>query len=133
MSKYRSSFIAALVAVLFIGICLFCLSSCDNGPKQEKIENVVRIFMHEPGHYSLMIQLSGSISATMRTVNLSGCEPKFIMDAPKDGEMWVYIEYPRLENDNRGIADFHIHSENDIDGGGWNHGKFGSGQTQVIR
>jgi hypothetical protein len=28
--------------------------------------------------------------------------------------------------------DIHIHNLDEIQGGGWNHGKFGRGKTQVI-
>lgn len=133
MFKYRRS-LAVLMWVILSGMCFFFLSSCEEKElAQEKVENIVRVFMHEPGRYSFLIQLSNSSVVTMRTFLLYNCETKFIMDVPKNEKMWAYIKRESDPRVFRTFIDVHIHSVRDVEGAGWNHGKFGKGQTYVIQ
>ena len=93
----------------------------------------MRIFMHEPGRYSFMIQLSDSDVVTMRTFRLFNCETRFILDVPQDEKMWAYIQEKGKGPEYRTFVDLHIHSVRDMEGAGWDHGKFGRGQTHIIQ
>ncbi|MFA6408461.1 MAG: hypothetical protein WCW36_03275 [Candidatus Paceibacterota bacterium] len=109
-------------------------------PQDERIDGVVRILMHEPGRYTLLVQEVGSPLIHERKVfGAEGCwisEVAYIPDVPTDQSMWLAINYdqteapPSCQYDTRLV--FHIHDIQDINGAGWNHGKFGSGQTVVV-
>jgi len=70
-----------------------------------------------------------------REMSLNGCEKiKIFYDVPKDEKM--YLEYQKkCSGGNLLMAwmEIHIHSIDEINGGGWNRGKFGKGQTNVIQ
>lgn len=114
----------------FIALALI-VSGCET-PSDEKIENVIRVFMHEPNKFSFMIQTQES--SEIRMITLEG-KAEFIADALETEKMWVIargrqVHYGGYVSVNR--LEIHIHSPKDINGAGWDHGKFGSGQTQVI-
>lgn len=60
----------------------------------------------------------------------------FVADVPTNEKMWVEI---RAKCGSSFSADcfermtIHIHTPKEVEGGGWNHGKFGSGNTSVIK
>jgi len=48
--------------------------------------------------------------------------------------MWVkYVMDRNWDLDCLQSLEIHVWSEADIEGGGWDHGKFGRGQTSVIK
>ena len=123
--------------ILFaIGVSLlFGLSGCGE-PTEDRIENVVAVYMHEVDHYSVAVADSNSASSRVEIAYLSGQynsrgRVKIFRDVPAGKMMWV--RRVRLNDmDSHVELEIHIHSTADIQGGGWNHGKFGSGQTVVI-
>ncbi len=129
-----------------IGILLvLCavISGCASQPFEERVDDVVRVFWHERGRYSFHIQKDSSSEIEVYPAD-SGTI-KIIADVPTDQKMWMYVRgYSdggwsctgyNGEHHGRcyGVFEIHVHSEQDIEGGGWNHGKFGSGNTVVIR
>jgi len=119
-----------------------------------EIDNVVRIFMHEPDDFSVMTKDATTGIMIIRRVGEIIDEPpynrtgrdtyEFVTDVPADKEMYVVVtiwfrwKTSRFSNEryrdgrDHFEATFHVHSEKDVEGGGWNHGKYGRGQTAVV-
>lgn len=128
--------VAALLvaALLIIGIVNGC--SRQELP-DKKIDRVARILMHEPDRYTFLYRVPDSKELESMTIdhiiNLS-----IIEDVPTNNEMWVNIKRHSggggRTRDEVTIdsVEIHIHGANDINGAGWNHGKFGRGQTTVV-
>ena len=57
-------------------------------------------------------------------------------DVSKNQKMWArLVKNKSHKNDRDGefyYLEIHVRSVTDIEGGGWDHGKFGSGSTHVI-
>ena len=58
----------------------------------------------------------------------------FVYDVPQSKKPWaeIYEEYRFLDGFKCMWMTIHVHSANEINGGGWDRGKFGSGQNVVI-
>lgn len=125
------------VQYLGFALTLLMLSACA-GPKpqptSERIENIQRVFYHEHSRYTLMVVDPETKQATMRTFNnvvlffdVSDGEPMWalykVTDASWDITTWIPIYQLKI----------HMTSPSAVEGGAWNHGKFGSGSTEVIR
>jgi len=101
-------------------------SGCSNSPPipDEKITDVVRIFMHDPNFYSFMVQDSSSSHLKMVSLhNSSYVAPvSFFADVPQGEKMWVLVHHVRAIGANTGMVfEIHIHAPRDVEGAGWNH------------
>lgn len=100
----------------------------------KRLDGVTRVMMHEPWRYTFLMEDSGRI--TQRTIGQNPCGnvPVLFQDVPTGHPMWV--EYRTVRSGKTDVCDelitIHIHSVADINGAGWNHGKYGSGQTTVV-
>lgn len=122
--KKVSFFVASIVCLIFCG----CMS--EKVFTDEKVENVTRIFMHERGHYTFFSENPDSPEIIINTV---GTFPeKIFKDVPKDKPMWYRYRMYRRNGEMHYEFEIHIRSVKDIEGAGWDHGKFGKGQTTVI-
>ncbi len=96
-----------------------------------KYVGVKKLLVHEGGVYSVFVpsEKGGYVQK-----GLVRCEATFFDDVPQEEDMWAEEVYDL--SDMNGLHNahcyFHIHSLKEINGGGWNHGKSGSGQTNVI-
>ena len=125
------------VQYLGFALTLLMLSACA-GPKpqptSEHIENIQRVFYHEASRYTLMIVDPETKQATMRTFD----NVVLIFDVSDGEPMWALYTVTDFF---RGISKWiliyqlkiHMSSPSAVEGGAWNHGKFGSGSTEVIR
>ena len=101
-----------------------------------RISNVVGVLMHEPGSYTLEVQNPGSpvvVNTWVRTYY--GEYAQIVTDAPNNEPMWAVLiieHYSAGRVFTRGL-ELHVHTVQDVNGAGWNHGKFGSGQTTRIQ
>lgn len=126
--------VLAMVTAVFLQGC----SASDTLPPDERIDGIVRILMHEPGHYTVLVQNATTSAITERRLP-TGLERVgevvYVPDVPSDQLMWLSTHF-RISESSCCIrlADivFHIHEVGDIEGAGWSHGKFGSGRTNVI-
>jgi hypothetical protein len=95
-----------------------------------RIDNVVRVFMHDANHYSVIYR-NGDQLAT-KDFRFSP-DTKILTDAPKDGPMWA--EYTAV-NENTSSARYnltlHLHDPAELNGAGWDHGKSGKGTTVIV-
>jgi len=117
----------------------------------ERIDGVVRILMHEPRDYTLLVQVPQSsviiqkrLQTCYKHVGKGGATEDFTIYADVVDESTNWAEYKTTTealiwegyDQNAPGTDcllaIHIHSATDIHGAGWNHGKFGGGQTVVI-
>ena len=111
-------------------LCLIVLfTGCNNIHTDKKIENVQAVFYHEPGN-TLLVNGKG---AELKTITFRDAEITLFKDVPQGSTVWARVQ--RDGDDFNGIderVEIHIHSVDDINGAGWNHGKFGSGTTTKI-
>ena len=120
--------------VLFsILMCLTLLSCCPSDfDTSTKRVYVYRVFMHETNRYTFMTKEESEDKVWV--VNVSCSERIHLYSDVPQGER-MYVEY--CKKCSAGDAsykrvDIHIHNVDEIHGGGWDHGKFGRGQTVVV-
>ena len=121
------------VIILFIMMFIVsCSKNKESSPQTEKIQNIVRIFMHEPLNYTVMIQKDSLNECKMITFEQPITKVHFIADVPDSSLSWVIVKQDNHRMLRYKELWFHIHNPEDIEGGGWNHGKGGKGETIVI-
>ena len=111
------------------------------------INGVQRILMHEPKRYTFLVKQPNSDTlASLSSGDLwgGGRMPRqfiFIADVPGDKEMWLNLKYvvasKQEEGERKAIKKYdtmeiHVHTAKDVNGAGWDHGKYGQGQTTTI-
>ncbi|MFA5838452.1 MAG: hypothetical protein WC849_00740 [Candidatus Paceibacterota bacterium] len=117
-----------LVLVFFCG----CGSSITK--ENEKTQIVERIFMHEPTEYSFMYFKPNTNELKTATYGIESEYLKIISDVKPENKPWFYYaEFNGHNQPSYRVLIIHIRNVSDIQGGGWNHGKFGRGQTVVIQ
>jgi hypothetical protein len=152
--------------VFWVIAVLWCISSVYNDRQDEKnftpkifkerIENVSAVYMHDVNEYSVAYSNS-STSTEVMTRRLPGGNWrtfrdyrdnevrnffKIFKDVPHDKSMWVYIvgtnSFRSPNNPYVWGVEIHVHSLNDLQGGGWtrhHHGKPPisiQGQTNIV-
>jgi len=110
------------------------LSGCS--PKITEVaaeEFVEAVYFHEVNSYSVGVQYGDEY----KIVKLPYYIPVILKtDVPEGHKSWYECDYLMSTwsghvRDSGGCT-IHMHSANDLLTGGWNHGKFGSGQTTKI-
>lgn len=112
------------------------VTGCTDIPIDNSVRNVVRIFMIEPGKkYAVWVQEPGQTEIKERVYSHSNdfTNVKVFLDVPKGQKPWIRFHgVNKATEPNEITIEFHLPSAESIEGGGWNHGKFGRGTTQVI-
>ncbi len=126
--------IVTLIAVATMSV----LQGCGDDPPvrpDERIDGVVRVFMHEPGRYTVLRRSSAASSIVEQQVPQLKyvADTAYVPDVPEDQPMWVSVHYGGDHLSPIAHIVFHVHSVSDIGGAGWNHGKAGHGQTVVVQ
>ncbi|MBI4991666.1 MAG: hypothetical protein HZB99_00410 [Candidatus Harrisonbacteria bacterium] len=136
-----------LYRVLVLMCIALCLSTIYTVTRQEmkrisriseeKVENIVRVLMHDRYNWTLITEKNDSKELKMeayRCNDYSDCVHLF-KDVSGEEKMWSHV----VMRDNginarwRVISlEIHLHSEKNVEGAGWDHGKTGKGMTQVI-
>lgn len=135
-------------AVIFLAVCGYSWLSGPyiTGEKypDERIDNVARVLMHEPGYYSILVKEKNNNLVCRSFGQYGRVSVKIIADVQSDQPMWAQVFPNLIERDSTfyplcnysekydPYVEIHIHSGKDIDGAGWDHGKFGRGKTNVI-
>ena len=104
---------------------LFLVIGCETRPDGSERLNVIRVFMHEPGDYSVMYQ-EGKEVKTLSLVCYRGVQ--VLADVPKGEPMYYEKTWKKHESARHVI---HVHSPQDIKGGGWSN-EDSHGQTIPI-
>ena len=130
-----------VIVVMVIGLVVIILTPVVTKKRisveKMRVDNVMRIFMHERDYFSFMIEKD---NPEIEIVTYRALDVRIIRDVPRDKKGWLDLEKCRGALDSwPGRADLsckkmeiHIHSEKEVEGGEWNHGKGGRGVTQVI-
>ena len=118
-----------IIFLILIIIAGCCPSDFDTSTKRAYVD---KVFMNERGRYTFITQQNGE-SLVWEKSTYYPQRIHVYTDVPKEERMYVEYSYecsggePTLKR-----LDIHIHELDEIQGGSWNHGKFGRGQTQVI-
>ena len=111
--------------IIVILILISCCPNLDTSPYKVEFQ---RVFLNESNRFTFIVD------GIPYEVTLHYPHPvKIFYDVPPDMSM-----YYKTEKYCSGGSEFyrylyiHIHSTKDLNGGGWDHGKFGHGQTSVL-
>lgn len=144
MTKFITWAAVSLVVLFFLTGAVMGFTGYEPNAHRtvERIDHVVAVVLHEPGRYSVITEnpttkLEGSWGETTSSTHV-----ELYADIPTDEYGWA--EYrtrsyrPWLRRESYHIPNapetliVHYHGVSDLRGGGWNHGKFGSGQTRIF-
>jgi hypothetical protein len=116
----------------FALLCCLALASCGGaGISSKRIDNIVKVMMHEPGSYSLISQENEKPELTPFV--FESYDIHLLADVPEGKPMYAELSEQNGEREKYWkTATIHIHSHRDINGAGWNHGKFGKGTTTEV-
>lgn len=129
----------AVIVLIFTSFILSGCNGCDfeaenlyaiNHPydiKEKTIKNVVRIFMHLPEEYTFMTKEPDSSEYILHHkkvyYNYYGRQGvKIFTDVKKEETMWAKIIWIKKRSIDPFLIrdiEMHLHSEKNIDGGGW--------------
>lgn len=120
----------------FIILFLF-LSGCESkfDPIVTKYNNVVRVFVHDPGEYSILVEDKDTKELT--SIRWSKWDTEFhrykvYADVKRNDNIWVKTTKTWGFDKNTIEIEIHIHNSKEIEGGSWNHNKEGSGHTNSL-
>ena len=130
MKEYLGCLIFAFGALGLIGGCLYLCNQREEVTR--KYYGVTRVFMHTSNYVSVFIpQENGEIQHLQFRARGPEGPVKFISDIPLEQEMWVLErEYPFSGIETGYYIEVHIHDVSNVEGGDWDHGKFGSGRVK---
>jgi hypothetical protein len=130
MSSFRYLGIMGVLSV----VISMTISACASGPMTEtRYDNVRAVYMHEPGVYSFSVLEPTTKELKTLAFGRQNATYKLFADCPADKAIYAVVRQ-RYNWFTGGRVDvvIHVHDAKEIRGGGWNHGKFGSGTTTVI-
>ena len=120
-----------LTLVLFCFILIGC-SSQRTEVENRTITNVEGVFYHEEGRYTFMVREGDRlVPFTYNNAGHTG-HVEIFTDVPDGHAMWVRVYTTDGNGYRESDLSMHIHSIHDLNGAGWNHGKFGRGTTTRI-
>ena len=127
----RSLIIGPILAVvIFIAIMLIVTICNFSVQKEIKVEDIIRVFMNRPTEFTFMIQDLDSGNLLLKTYRVEHEEDvRIISDVLQENKIWMAKK--RLRN-GTGTLEIHVHSFKDLEGGGWDSGKFGHGKVHII-
>lgn len=105
-------------------------------PREDIVSNMVRVFMHDRSTYTLLVKNPNFDELEMKCYHWVE-RIRIKMDVPLEQAMWAqvfWVPYGDAWPNVKVIKEIiiHIHSEKNIEGGAWDHGKLGRGTTNVI-
>jgi len=129
-----------LSALLLLVVALVCLLGC--GEQKDEISEIkhlkgnMRILFHEYERYTIFVELpGGKVEVHQFGVACGINTPEFTHDVPAGQPMRLTYQLRKRSRSNfvcKELLTVHLHSVVEIGGGGWDHGKRGHGQTNVI-
>jgi len=128
--------------ILFIALLSIYLAvACQPREEQEQIslvtttvKNVERVLMHEPENYTFFYTNPKAPNELLPLRIPAVIKVNFFQDVPAEENSWLtFTSYGEcLSICHAGLLELHLHSAQEINGAGWDHGKFGRGQTIVV-
>src|SRR3989344_6882557 len=138
------------ISLSFLTISLTgCSTNTTEKVTPTTVSGITRVFMHEPGYFTFLVEHNDSKKVGQLRVRTYIDDTDIVYDLQENQP--VSVEYSCGSHQNRLYQckpipqnfsnwtvwamklKIHLHSIKEIDGAGWNHGKFGSGQTIVVR
>lgn len=139
--------------VVWLLVITILISACGKqAPYQEPgptvVSTVSQVLMNEPDSFTFLVDLEDSQVGQLHLylgMPKNKVPIKIFRDLKADQQ--ISISYLCGENEtcqplpknfslwrvNANHLVIHLHSDDEINGAGWNHGKYGKGQTEVIR
>lgn len=111
--------------IIFLLLVSCCPSNFDDSIKTIYCE---KIFMNQGNQYTGITNGKVFQISTWKDENVD-----ILYDVPSSEKM--YIRYQRIckaGTPQTKFIEIHLHSPDDLGAGGWNHGKFGQGQMNVL-
>lgn len=127
----------AIIACVMVGGFVWKVCGPSSPLHDERINDVTRVLMHETNYYTLEYQVPMSTQILEKSFYFSSATSeeriKRFADVPPGGKMWAVAKGCRSDYDSAQdrcqSLEIHLHSGQDINGAGWDHGKFGHGET----
>lgn len=146
MRKHSSvGFLLSFLTIALIG----CSTNATEKVEPTTVSGITRVFMHEPGNFTFLVEHGDNKKVGQLRVDAHRDDTTIVVDLQEN--QTISVEYscgkyrdqfyqcksipPNFSNWNvRAMKlTIHLHSVKELDGAGWNHGKFGSGQTTVVQ
>jgi len=111
-------------------LCMF-LFSCGTVNTYKEKRECVAVWFHENNRYSVSV-LNNKV---LTNITFQHGVPVEVIFNLKEGEpLWYETNYTwnSFYGTTKGYIKIYVRNINDINGAGWNHGKFGSGRTTRI-
>ena len=125
--KFRMITSFSIVVIITI---LICSCSCPDLDVKPQVTLCERVFMNESHRFTFLTD--GRLKEVR--VNNFPADVKIVYDIlPGESMFYSYQQYCSGGTTMTKWLEIHVRSVNDINGGSWNHGKFGKGQTNVIQ
>jgi len=124
-----------ILRLVIIGFWFALAIGCSGQIIEGKILNVERVYWHEGCFYSFTVPIENSVGFHNVSAPRGLCDRdnvSIIPDVPTGEKMWVHYVIEKRVDTYLDKLEIHVHAVTDINGGGWNHGKLGTGQTTVI-
>lgn len=125
-------FILLVIATLVLSYMV--VASSRVVATQERISGISRVLMHAPGIYSILVEEpNGLVTIRSFTRPCSDVRTNLFRDAPESSSIWAEsIRKESIIESCSSLISIHLHSASEINGAGWDAGKYGAGQTVVI-
>ncbi|KKR84153.1 MAG: hypothetical protein UU48_C0014G0001 [Candidatus Uhrbacteria bacterium GW2011_GWF2_41_16] len=118
--------------------CGFLFVKCvETNPLPDKKVEVDRVFMNEAHQYTFYVASEEGVFFQPVTYDdgyLNRKPVRIFADVPEGEKSWILLkgETSFIDGNRFKIVEIHVHDLKVLEGGGWNHGKFGQGQTIPI-
>ncbi len=125
--------------------CLFSFlilgSGCAKSPTPKAPEeqvriNIVRAFMSESDRFIFLVDGVRTEVVIKNIRVVGGKMPRIFRDVPSSESIWIKLEADDVCINKHHCSttelEIHLHNETDLNSAGWNHGKFGQGETTVL-
>ena len=118
--------------VFFCGAIGGCIWGMNFWTETSYKSNCDAVYFHEHGRYSVMVKDGKNVKNV--TFPRNGVKTFVTEGVPEGSNLWFEVQYTENGCGNRrGYVNIHIHSIDDLNTAGWNHGKFGKGQTHRVQ
>ena len=124
--------IISTIMVAFIALFIVFIPGCKDEVKTWKYPVVAKVFMHNPGEYSFLYEEGNELKPFSISDN-GILIYKIVTDAEIGSPMWAEVKQiiPTTGRDTYHLT-IHIHKPSEINGGGWDNGKFGKGRQVEV-
>ena len=128
--------ILACLILLCVGILLYEYLPVSSLPNH-KIEKVGSVYMHQPSEFTIEAKKPGSEAYELVKVNLyREAKVQIFKDQPSEADQYVILTEVSngLTHEIQVVGlEIHLQKDRTLEGGSWRQGKYGKGNTEVIR